>query len=136
MHVFLFVPVDNTLCIPSSGTVAPRYTYGSTLSNATVDIFAVQGSAQSLSCAVTGVPQPTVVGLNSTFSSATNSYTFAAVSSSDAGLYACVASNNVGSNTITYRLNIGGELGTLVELILSVTRYCTCMSSYLCHSSR
>ena len=31
------------------------------------------------------------------------------VSDSNAGLYVCVANNALGSNTITYRLNIGGE---------------------------
>ena len=115
--------VDNALSIvyslqSSPHTDAPRYTYNSTLSNTIVDISAVRGTAQSLSCAVTGVPQPTVVGLNATFIVATNSYTFTAVSFSDAGLYVCVANNTMGSNTITYRLTVKGELGTLVHFIL------------------
>ena len=118
--------VDNTLSIvyslqSSPHTDAPRYTYESTLSNATVNISAVQGSAKSLSCAATGVPPPTVVGLNAAFNGATNSYTFAAVSFSDAGLYVCVANNSMGSNTITYRLIVEGELGTLV--FYSLTYY-------------
>ena len=77
--------------------------------NATFPLYFQPGIAANLSCAATGVPQPTIAGLSPSFNSTTNAYTFPNVSQSNAGSYICVASNSVGSNTITYMLNVGGE---------------------------
>ena len=101
-------------------TDAPRYTASAT-PNATVDVYVLPGDPRILSCAATGVPTPSIVGVNSSsFSIATNSYNIASASVSDAGLYICEASNAIGLNAITYRLNIGGEnVGILAHFIFT-----------------
>ncbi|KAL5500361.1 hypothetical protein EMCRGX_G011908 [Ephydatia muelleri] len=88
---------------------APRYTASAT-PNATVDVYVLPGNPRILSCAATGVPTPSIVGVNSSsFTISTNSYNIASASVSDAGLYICEASNAIGLNAITYRLNIGAS---------------------------
>lgn len=90
-------------------TDAPRFTYSPISTNGTTTVPLQPGDPAILSCAATGVPQPSITGLSPSYNNATNAYTFLNVTQSNAGSYICLASNTVGSNTFTYVLNVGGE---------------------------
>ena len=81
-------------------------------SNAAFNVTFNWNSTSNVSCAATGVPQPTIVGSSPFFNATTNMYMFPTFTSSDAGLYTCVASNTVGSNTITYIVGENLAFGT------------------------